>query len=335
MPSDTFTLVGGPSRPIHVPRRSDNVPASAWQHVLPIPIPAQWSRIAGEKGFRIHSRIRDRYHVALECTACGALTAHKVFTLRTARPVCGGCAATLQATRARQAGLTFLRRDPDDRHYAFYRAGCGHEIRRQFAQVERAARGLTGTGCETCLRQREQSEAERAGWQLVAADPGGNPGYRLYRHSCGHHQRVAVANMRWRQVDCAACGKSWTARPSWIYLAEIRLPDGGHRLIKLGYSNNPRKRFKHQLGLPRGAEVDMVRTVAMPSGHAACAWEKRAHARLRRNLPEAVVPHQDYAGLLRTRSEIYRPAALPELHALLDRLEAEQTQRAAAPRAGG
>lgn len=313
-----------------MPRRSRHVAASAWQHVLPDPIPADWSRIARAKGFRIHSRIRDRHHVALECNACGALTAQKVFTLRTARPACGGCAEGAHVAHARKAGLVLLGRDPDDRHYGLYRAPCGHEIRRQFGLVERAASGRAGIRCETCLREREEAEAERIGWRRPGADPAGNPNYRLYRHSCGHAQRIARSNMLWGQVDCAGCGRTWTARPSQIHLVEITLPEAGLRLVRLGYSNTPQKRFRHQLGLPRGARVDLIRTVAMASGHAACAREKHAHAELRRRRPETVVPQADDAGLVRTRTEICRPTALADLHALLDRLDAELARTAAA-----
>lgn len=67
------------------------------------------------------------------------------------------------------------------------------------------------------------------------------------------------------------------------------------------------KRHRHQLGLPKDARVKVLRVVAMLTGHAACATEKAAHARLARSHPEAVVPHREYANLMNVVSEICRP----------------------------
>ncbi|MGN7871662.1 hypothetical protein [Paracoccus sp. 22332] len=82
-------------------------------------------------------------------------------------------------------------------------------------------------------------------------------------------------------------------------------------LLKLGYSANPQKRQRHQLGLPKTAQVTLLRNIAMPTGHAACAAEKRLHARLRRQHPEAVVPPQDYRGILNVVSEVWPGRSRP------------------------
>src|SRR5690606_38656928 len=167
---------------------------------------------------------------------------------------------------------------------------CGHEIRRQFTFVERVAEGAVAPRCETCLVHREEEEALRFGWARLHRDPKGNASYRLYRHDCGHEQRIAVANVRWGQCDCAGCGQSWTAKPSFIYLLDIRHPRTERHYLKLGYSSHPVKRHKHQLGLPKNAHVAGLRVVAMPTGPAACAREKAAPAELRRLHPGARVP---------------------------------------------
>lgn len=308
-------------RRLHTPRRSRSVPQTAWRPVS-LPLAPVWQERARAKGFRIHSRIRDTSHVALECLSCGALTAHKLYTLQTARPACGGCQDAERVTKARAAGLVFLHRDETNRHYGFYRASCGHVIRRQFELIDRVIAGQTEVRCDTCLIAREAAVALKHGWRRVGPDEAGDPNYRLYRHRCGHLQRSARVNMSSNQVDCAGCGVTWTAKPSSIYLVRITDPAHSMEVVKLGYSARVGKRFRYQLGLPDTARTEVLRVVQMPTGHAACAAEKKAHALLRRRFPASVVPVAEYAGFINVVSEIYRPALLPDIDKLLDRIEA-------------
>ncbi|WP_084637844.1 GIY-YIG nuclease family protein [Paracoccus sp. J55] len=284
---------------------------------------AHWAEAARAKGFDLIARVRDRLHVALRCQTCGWVHVTRHSVVMNAQPLCPHCMETRWRETALVAGLTWLGRDPDHRHYGRYLLPCDHTARRQFTFVERVASGAVSARCETCLVHREGEEALRFGWARLSRDPTGNPSYRLYRHSCGHTQRIAVANMRWGQCDCAGCGQSWTAKPSYIYLLDIRHSGTGRHYLKVGYSSHPVKRHKHQLGLPKDAQVEVLRVVAMPTGHAACAMEKAAHAELRRLYPEALVPHREFSDLMNVVSEIYRPESLFMLQATLDRIEAE------------
>lgn len=291
--------------------------------IHPGPIHAHWAEAARSKGFDLIARVRDRLHVALRCQICGGIHVTRHSVVMTAQPLCPHCIEARWQATASTAGLAWLGRDPEHRHYGRYGLPCGHEVRRQFSFVDRVAASEVAPRCETCLVAREEAEAARFRWTRLGRDPLGNASYRLYRHSCGHTQRIAVANMRWGQCDCAGCGQSWTAKPSFIYLLDIRHPETTRHYLKLGYSSHPVKRHKHQLGLPKDAHVEVLRVVAMPTGHAACAKEKATHARLKRDHPEAVVPHPEYADLMNVVSEIYRPDSLPLLHETLDRIEAE------------
>jgi hypothetical protein len=145
-------------------------------------------------------------------------------------------------------------------------------------------------------------------------------------------------NVKWGQCDCAACGESWTAKPSYVYLFDIRLPANGdapsRHYLKLGYSAHPVKRYRHQLGLPAEAEVDVLRVVPMRTGHAACGAEKAAHARLTRAHPDAVVPVAELAGRMKLRSEIYRPHLRSVLEAEMDRIARDQIARNQGPDGG-
>ncbi|RDD70151.1 hypothetical protein [Paracoccus versutus] len=282
-----------------------------------------WSDAARAKGFDLIARVRDRLHVALRCQTCSGIHVARHSVVMKAQPLCPHCIETRWRAAATAAGLTWLGRDPDHRHYGRYLLPCEHEVRRQVSFVERVAAGTVSVRCETCLVRREKAEALRFGWTRLGRDPQSKASYRLYRHHCGHTQRIAVANMRWGQCDCAGCGQSWTAKPSYIYLLDIRHPGTRRHYLKLGYSSHPAKRHKHQLGLPKDADVEVLRVVAMPTGHDACAREKAAHARLRRDHPEAVAPQPEYADLMNVVSEIYRPQALAILHDTLDRIERE------------
>jgi len=309
---------------IHAPLSVSDLPLV----IHPGPIQDHWAEAACGKGFDLLARVRDRLHVALRCQTCRRIHISRVSVVMSAQPLCPHCVEARWCRTALTANLTWLGRDPGHRHYGRYGLPCGHEVRRQFAFVERIAAGAVAVRCEACLVQREEAEAAGFGWERLDRDPQGNTSYRLYRHACGHEQRIAVANVRWGQCDCAGCGQSWTAKPSYIYLLDIRHPATGRHVLKVGYSARPVKRHKHQLGLPKDAIVEVLRVVAMPTGHDACAREKAAHARLKRQHPEFIVPAPEYRDLMNVVSEIYRPEALSILHDTLDRIEAEITEAA-------
>ncbi|WP_146681722.1 hypothetical protein [Thioclava sp. F28-4] len=314
-PQPPFVIPPGNHPPLYIPRRSRSTPAEEW-HEVSGEIHDAWIEIAMDKGFRIDRRVRDRYHVVLECEECGAHVAQKLFTLRTASVACTACEDARRREAARLAGLNFLGYDIADASYGFYEASCGHTLRRQFELVGRAARGEVEARCEICHLAREEDEAIERGWERLGADLANDPNYRMYRHECGHEQRVARANMQSGHVDCGACGASWSARSSVIYLLDIR--HGEDHVLKLGYSNDPERRHRYQLGIPKDASVTILRQVEMKSGSVACSAEKTMHGTLTRHLIEAVVPQTEFAHLLNTTGEVYRPWARPEIESLLD-----------------
>lgn len=297
-----------------------------------------WQLMALAKGYEIIGRVQDRYHLHLRCSHCAGTHVSKLFVLMSARPLCPHCLAARRRATAEAAGVTFLRQDHEASLYGIYRAECGHVLRRQFELIDRAARGETGICCKTCLAQREQREAARYDWQRLGPDLSRGKNYRLYRHGCGHVQSIAQANMLWGQCDCAGCGESWSSRPSFIYLFDIRLPADGdapsRHYLKLGYSAHPVKRYRHQLGLPAEAKVDVLRVVPMRTGHAACGVEKTAHSRLSRAHPDAVVPAAELTGRMTIKSEIYRPHLRAVIEAEMDRISGDQIARNQRPDGG-
>lgn len=286
-------------------------------------IHAHWQETATRKGFDITGRILDRYHLALRCHSCGHSHASRIYTLTQAQPQCPACLLARLEAEAEAAGLIHLGRDPGARHYSRYRADCGHVIRRQHEMIRRMAAGETGFRCETCHAALERAEARRRGWILVGPDPQGHPTYRLYRHGCGHVQRVARANMQSGRFDCAGCGQGWAAAPSYLYAMRFTL-ENGRELVKLGYSRDPESRLTHQLLIDRRIPARILRVVPVPTGHQAICIEKGLHSNLRREHPEAVVDPACWRGRIRVGSEIYDARLTPRILTHLARIEAER-----------
>ncbi|WP_323784028.1 GIY-YIG nuclease family protein [Leisingera sp.] len=287
---------------------------------FPLTIHAHWRNAAASKGFDILKRIRDRYHLLLRCQTCGATHMSKVFVLMNNQPQCPHCIEARWQGDAKAAGLQWAGRDPQSRHHGFYIAECGHRLRRQIELVKRAAAGICDVRCETCHSRKEQEEAAARDWELLGADPDGDPSYRHYRHPpCGHVQRIARANMQTGRFGCGKCGEDWPAAPSHLYAMQFRLPSG-HRLIKLGFSRNPDSRLRHQLLKHRGLDAQILKTVPMASGQLALQTEKRLHARLKAAFPESIAPPDLYSGSINVGSEIYFPDVTREILRMLDEI---------------
>lgn len=314
-----------PSSILHVVPRDGGAPVAL--PVVDIPLPPHWSAIARAKGYEIAARVRDHLHLALRCTRCDTVSLARVFTLRTAQPLCPTCLRTARTRAAADAGAEFRRRDPEDTRYAVYALPCGHEVRRQFGLIARAAAGETGLRCDTCHARRLVEEAERHGWSLHGPDPEGDQRYRLYVHaagSCGHVQRIARANMISGRFNCSRCGEGWTTAESAIYLIGFELPCFGS-VVKLGFSRNPGSRLDHQLRGHRDLTATLLRVVPMASGRLALRTERRMHADLRATYPEAVVPPAAYRGIILVGSEVYDAGLQPAIEAMLDRVATRQS----------
>ncbi|WP_241477424.1 GIY-YIG nuclease family protein [Leisingera sp. ANG-S5] len=250
--------------------------------------------------------------------------ASKIFVLMNSQPQCPHCIEARWQADAAAAGLKWAGRDPEDRHYGHYIAPCGHNLRRQFEMVKRAAEGLCSVRCEICHADKEQAEAEERGWHLIGEDTGGNQNYRLYRHaSCGHEQRIARANMQTSRFACGQCGEDWPAAPSYLYAMQFRLASG-LRLVKLGFSRNPDSRLRHQLLKHRDLDAKILKTVPMATGQLALQAEKRLHAKLQAGFSDQVAPPELYSDALRVRSEVYFADAAQVIFAMLDAIEAEE-----------
>lgn len=291
--------------------------------IINMPIPDRWHDLARRKGMTIIARVQDRFHLALACDACGRPSKHKIFALRACQPQCPHCLEAQWQADAERAGLTCLRRDPENNMYNWYRAPCGHELRRQPDRMRQIAAGKNSARCETCHTAREAAEAEARGWSLIGSDPEGDASYRLYEHSCGHRQRIARGNLQTGRFSCASCGECWSAAPSWLYLLRLTLPDYGP-VVKLGYSRDPHSRMRHQLGITADLDCELITRIPMPTGHDAIRTEKGLHKKICRTYPQAMVPPEIIAQHLRLVSEVYDAALAPIILAELARIAARR-----------
>ena len=291
--------------------------------VFPGAILPHWTITAASKGFDFVGRVVNRLNFALMCQQCGNLNKVNRYTLMSAQPLCRACVERAWKADATAAGLTFLRRDPDHRHYAFYLAECGHEIRRQFEMIKRMAAGLTGFRCETCHAAVEVREAGTRGWTQLGPDPKDSPNYRIYRHDdCGHEQRVARANMQSGRFSCGKCGEDWPAAASFVYAMSFKLASG-REVVKLGFSRDPESRLHYQLKRDADLTCQILRKVPMPTGHAALCAEKAMHKQLKTAHPDAAVDPIEWTGQIRVKTEIYDGALRPVILDMLDTLAAD------------
>lgn len=317
---------------LHRPHQSRHVPMEAWGD-YPGAILEPWRALADQKGFRVDRRVRDRLHLALECKICGAHTAHKLHTLRTAQPTCLGCQAQSREGKANLVGLELLDRDNDNHQYNLYRLPCGHESLLQNSRVDKLLKhgtvdGRSGFHCPTCYEKKLERIGAGPGWRLVGADPEGNPSYRLWSHqACGHQQRVAIGNVATERFDCGGCGDSWAAAPSMLYLMRFRVPGQG-RFVKMGYSRNPRSRLRYQLGLAAGVESELIDVVQMTTGQVALKVEKSLHRALASDHADKVIPSEQLKGWINVTSEIYSAELEPVIRRMFDRLDTPEPHKA-------
>lgn len=291
--------------------------------IYPGDILPKWLAAAQAKGFDIVARVNDRLHLALRCHACGAVQKVRLFTLMSAQPLCQTCIETGWKADATAAGLTFLHRDPSNRHYGFYLSACGHTVRRQFEMIKRIASGLTGFRCETCHAATEALEATDRGWTLMSDVPQDDANYRIYRHdACGHEQRIARANMQSGRFGCGGCGEDWPAGPSFIYAISFTLASG-RQVVKLGFSRDPQSRLHHQLKRDAAMPCAILKVVPMETGHKALCAEKAMHARIKADHPDARLDASAWQDQIRVKTEIYDGALTTVVLRMLDDLEAE------------
>ncbi|MEP0961035.1 MAG: hypothetical protein ABJQ70_12650 [Roseobacter sp.] len=279
-----------------------------------------WRKAAEQHGFSLLGRAKDRYQLVLGCHKCGNATLKRSSVVLGYNPECGNCIRERREAAATKVGATLLGPDPEgDRHYGTYQFACGHVDRRQHTRVEAAAAGGHNLSCDTCTNEQHATEAAEHGWTLIGPSARNDQSYRKYEHECGHSQDVAVANMRYGDVNCAGCSETWSSKPSKIYLLSFTLPN--LPAIKLGYSNNPTMRLR-QVQLDRGeTQGTLDQEIELKTGHDAICLEKAMHRHIKAHWPKLIVTREDFRDHLTTTSEIYHACGRAFIIALINAVD--------------
>lgn len=188
-----------------------------------LPLDPSWPAIARSKGFDILGRVVDRYRCVLRCHDCRSSAVVRINVMRDHAPLCHACIQRRRAAAAKAIGAELIAADAQHRHYGHFRLSSGHVVRRQYLRAEKAAAGGHAIDCPACRETRYGTEAQAFGWNLAGRAKGRRPGYRRYRHRCGHRQDVSIGNMAWGDTSCGGCAANWAGKPSFIYLFRYHL----------------------------------------------------------------------------------------------------------------
>lgn len=284
------------------------------------PIPVRFYDIAKRKGFTLIERGRRSSDLTVRCHKCQQTLQVRSSVMSGYKLQCNHCLWIARFNEAMANGTTIVTPHAANHKIAHVKLSCGHSALRQYGRLAAAARGGHNLGCDDCREARYADEAGGSGWTMVGPVMPAKTGYRLYQHHCGHQQSHAIVNVDRRQLDCQSCGESWASKPSRIYLFEIPLRD--RTVLKLGYSSDPTRRLRYQLGGAARERGVVLHVIDLPTGHAALKAEKNAHQFLRRRHPALVIPHAAFGDQVKTKSEIYSLAALPVILHLMHEIAA-------------
>jgi len=282
------------------------------------PIPVRLYDDARQKGFVLIGRGRRSADMMLRCVTCQQMQQVRRSVLINNALECKNCLWMRRFDDAMASGATILLPDPCSHKIAMIELACGHIVQRQYNRLSIAAKGGHALGCETCREAQYVAQAEGSGWHLVGPPGNDKISYRHYRHHCGHSQDHAIVNVDNRQVDCARCGESWVSKPSCIYLFRIELVD--RAVLKFGYSANPKRRLRYQLGDAARLTGKILRVIDLESGHAAMTAEQQGHRFLHQNHADLVAAASLFAGQIKAKSEIYHLSAEHAINKLMDRI---------------
>jgi hypothetical protein len=93
-------------------------------------------------------------------------------------------------------------------------------------------------------------------------------------------------------------------------------------LLKFGYSNDPERRLRQQLGEAARDHGTILHAIDLPTGHAAQKAEKKAHRFLSKTHPALVADRSRFNGQIKTKSEVYLLSAESLIRQLLDAIAA-------------
>lgn len=185
---------------------------------------------------------------------------------------CEQCYEIRLKEEAEAAGMTYLgkalHKAGSFRHYKFNK--CGH-----VRDIHAPCISIGNFFCSECKEEKYKAEAANAGLTYIGFGTNRSDCKRMYVLPCGHTKEIRMDHARDGSYLCNTCGDSHYTKPSSIYLLKITTEDS-FTWLKLGFARNLAVR-KSNYGLPKGANVELLAVVDVPTGAMAVSKEKSWH----------------------------------------------------------
>lgn len=197
--------------------------------------------------------------------ACGHTQQFAMGTMRNEPVRCMNCWIEKSKNEAIMQGWVWVEYKGSGK--ALYQHHCGNFQEHHMSNMRDGS-----PQCQHCWVEKTRNEAKVLGWEWVKQT---GVHHSLYRHSCGNTQEMWMGNVRRGAGMCHACEESWATKPSNMYLLRITIQNGPV-FLKLGIARNVSVRITNY-GLPEGASVVILHTIAYAKGKDAVKHEKIIH----------------------------------------------------------
>lgn len=225
---------------------------------------AKWAAEAQAHGWTWLSKINDNKS-EYRCNTCGSKQHANMNAIRNGNARCVECKQSKWKSEAHDNGFKWLF-NVDKSSGLYECVTCGYRVKLYTYHMRKGQ-----VSCSCCQEEKWKREAQLQGWVWQKRH---NCVKSIYRHLCGHEQHTQMSAMRNGLVTCHGCGDSWVTKPSNTYLLRIKIDNTC--FLKLGIARDVGVRTT-TYGLPDHARVEIVRTIAYPTGQQAVGHEKRIH----------------------------------------------------------
>lgn len=203
---------------------------------------------------------------------CGHVLQLRTDNVRTGKISCTTCKEEKYKSEATERGLVLL--SVGDRQSTYnYLLPCGHIKPTYLSSVRNYS-----WKCRECQEQRYSEEAKAAGLVMNRNVKSHHHDYRNYTLPCGCSKDISIFCVKNKSFECKTHPdrKFDFSQPISVYLIKLILQDT--EVLKLGYSNEPSRRFRCY-GLDGSVEV--IKVIEFSNGQNAVDLERHLHEKYR------------------------------------------------------